>query len=149
MPPDKAIPGSPRDWLARAKGSLALAKQSKAEEAFWEDHCFLTQQAAEKAIKAVYQHKGLLFRYTHDLEELGKGLEDSGVPIPSAVKEATILTRYAFETRYPGPFEAVAEEEYQEAIRLAEAVVAWAEEIIQSKTVERKSRKTRRGKNKP
>lgn len=99
MPSDKAIPGSPRDWLARAKGSLALAKQPKAEEAFWEDQCFLAQQAAEKAIKAVYQHKGLLFRYTHDLEELGKGLEDSGVPIPSVVKEATILTRYAFEER--------------------------------------------------
>jgi HEPN domain-containing protein len=81
-------------------------------------------------MKAVYQHKGLLFRYTHDLEELGEGLEDSSVPIPSVVKEATILTRYAFETRYPGPFETVTEEEYLEAIRLAEAVVSWAEEVI-------------------
>lgn len=136
MPPEKTIPGSPLDWLARAKGSLALAKQTKAEEAFWEDQCFLAQQAAEKAIRAVYQHKSLLFRYTHDLEELGKGLEDSGISIPPAVKEAIILTRYAFETRYPGPFEAVTEEEYQEAIRLAEAVVTWAEETIKSETKE-------------
>ena len=130
MPPDKPIPGSAYDWLVRAKGSLALAKQPKPEGAFWEDQCFLAQQAAEKAIKAVYQHQGLLFRYTHDLEELGKGLEDHGVPIPPVVKEAVILTRYAFETRYPGLFEPVTAEEYQEAVRLATAVVAWADGIL-------------------
>jgi HEPN domain-containing protein len=130
MPPDKSIPGSVQDWLVRAKGHLALAKQPKPEGAFWEDQCFLAQQAAEKALKAVYQHRGLLFRYTHDLEELGKGLEDHGVPIPPLVKEAIILTRYAFETRYPGPFEPVTAEEYQEAVRLATAVVDWADGII-------------------
>lgn len=70
------------------------------------------------------------FRYIHDLEELGKNLEDSGVPIPSVIKEAAILTKYASETRYPGPFEPVIEEEYREAVRLAEAVVQWAEKII-------------------
>jgi len=91
MLPDKSIPGSVQDWLVRAKGHLALAKQPKPEGAFWEDQCFLAQQAAEKALKAVYQPRGLLFRYTHDLEELGKGLEDHGVPIPPLVKEAIIL----------------------------------------------------------
>ena len=130
MPQDRAVPGSPLDWLARAQGSLALAQQPKPEAAFWEDQCFLTQQAAEKSLKAIYQHKGLLFRYTHDLEELGKGLEDSGVPIPPAVKEAIVLTRYAFETRYPGPFEPVTEEEYREAVRLAEAVLVWAQNVM-------------------
>ena len=130
MPQDSTVPGSPLDWLARAQGSLALAKQPRPESAFWEDQCFLAQQAAEKALKAIYQHKGLLFRYTHDLEELGKGLEDSGVPIPLVVKEAIVLTRYAFETRYPGPFEPVTEEEYREAVHLAEAVLVWAENVI-------------------
>jgi len=130
MPPDKSIPGSVQDWLVRAKGHLALAQQPKPAGAFWEDQCFLAQQAAEKAIKAVYQHQELPFRYTHDLEEPGKGLEDHGVPIPPVVKEAVILTRYAFETRYPGPFEPVTAEEYHEAVRLATSVVAWAEGSI-------------------
>jgi hypothetical protein len=49
MPPDKSIPGSGQDWLVRAKGHLALAKQPKSEAAFWEDQSFLAQQAAEKA----------------------------------------------------------------------------------------------------
>ena len=134
MPQNLSTPGGPQDWLARSKGSLALAKQPKPKDAFWEDLCFQAQQAVEKAIKALYQHGGLHFRYTHDLEELGKGLEDSGVPIPSIIKESVILTRYAFETRYPGPFEPVTEEEYQEAVRLAEAVVEWAERIIENNT---------------
>jgi len=128
--PDKYIPRSPLDWLARAKGSLSLAKQPKPEGAYWEDQCFLAQQAAEKAIKSVCQHQGLHFRHVHDLEELAKGLEDSGVPIPPVVKEAVILTRYAVETRYPGPFEPVTEAEYIEAVRLGEAVVTWAEGIV-------------------
>lgn len=130
MSQENSIPGSSLEWLTRAKGNLALAKQPKPEDAFWEDLCFQAQQAAEKALKAVYQHKGLIFRYIHDLEELGKNLEDSGVPIPSVIKEAAILTKYASETRYPGPFEPVIEEEYREAVRLAEAVVQWAEKII-------------------
>lgn len=133
MPQDKSILGGPLDWLARAKGNLALAKQPKPEDAFWEDQCFQAQQAAEKAIKALYQYKELHFRFTHDLEELGKGLEDSGVPIPLIIKEAVILTKYASETRYPGTFEPVTEEEYQEAVRLAEAVFHWAENIIKGK----------------
>lgn len=115
MPRDKPIPGSAEDWLARAKGNLALASQSKLDEVFWEDLVFQAQQAAEKAMKAIYRLKGLQFRYTHDLEELGKGLEDSGLPIPLIVKEAVILTKYALQTRYPGPIEPVTEEEYQEA----------------------------------
>ena len=128
MPRDELIRGRPLDWLARARGDLALAKQTKPEEAFWEDLCFHAQQAAEKAIKAVYQHKELPFRYTHDLEALGKGLEDNGVPVAPAIREAARLTNYAYQTRYPGAFEPVTRMEYQEALRLAESVVAWAEE---------------------
>lgn len=133
MPLDESAQGGSLDWLARAKGSLALAKQSKPEEAFWEDQCFLAQQAAEKAIKAVYIQKGLFFRHTHDLEELGKGLEDQGFSIPDAVKEAIVLTKYAVETRYPGIYEPVTDEEYQEAVGLAEAVIEWSESLIQNK----------------
>lgn len=132
MPHDNSTRGGAQDWLARARGHLALAKQTKPEESFWEDLCFDAQQAAEKAIKAVYQHRELSFRYTHDLETLGKGLEDNGVTIIPAIRDAAILTKYASETRYPGPFEPVTQEEYQEAVRLAESVVAWAERLVRS-----------------
>jgi HEPN domain-containing protein len=114
-----------------------LAKQTKPEAAFWEDLCFHAQQAAERAIKAVYQHKDLLHHYTHDIHDLvqglgesGIGLGESGITITPVVSEAAVLTRYASQTRYPGAFEPVSRMEYQEAVRLAESVVAWAEEHI-------------------
>ena len=42
--------------------------------------------------------------------------------------KAADLTDYATVTRYPGTVEAVSEVEYADAIRMAEAVVRWAEE---------------------
>lgn len=129
MPPRKKIPGTPQEWLARAKSSLILAKAAKSEGVFWEDLCFNAQQAAEKAIKSVLQHNQILFRYVHDLEELITVLEKSGVPVSAEIKEAEVLSHYAFATRYPGDIEEVTEEEYHRAVVLAERVVRWAEQL--------------------
>ena len=120
---------------------LGGSQRRKTEEIFWEDLCFNAQQAAEKAIKAVFHTEGLLFRYVHDLEELITTLEKNGIVIPAAVKAAETLTQYALETRYPGAHEAVDEEEYRHALRLAETVVRWAEERL-SKKAESESDKT-------
>ncbi len=51
MPPPSPSPGTASEWLDRAKGKLALARQPLPEGAFWEDLCFLSQQAAELGIK--------------------------------------------------------------------------------------------------
>ena len=59
--------------------------------------------------------------------ELISGLEKEGIPLPQDVKDAEVLTSYAWEARYPGLYEPVTEEEYREAVGLAEAVLAWAE----------------------
>ena len=130
MPLDKPVPGSAEDWLARAEGDLALAKVPLPEGAFHEDLCFHAQQAAEKALKAVYQHQGKRFRYTHDLEELISGLRDQGIDVPPEVEAAAPLTSFASEARYPGLSEPVTEQEYQEAVRQAETVLRWARESI-------------------
>jgi len=124
------IPGAPQEWLARAKGNLALAGVEKPDGVFWEDLCFNAQQAAEKAVKAVFQQRGILFRYIHDLEELITNLANHGVEIPEYVKDAAKLTQYALETRYPGHSELTSAEEHRQALQIAERVVAWAEAII-------------------
>jgi HEPN domain-containing protein len=49
MPPRRRAPGTPQEWLARAKSNLVMARREKTEDLFWEDLCFETQQAAEKA----------------------------------------------------------------------------------------------------
>jgi len=50
--------------------------------------------------------------------------------IPQEVEEASILTNFAWEMRYPGVHEPVTREEYQEALHQAEQVPAWAGQII-------------------
>lgn len=64
MPQSRPEPGSVADWMARARGDLAIAKAPLPEGAFYEDLCFHAQQAAEKALKAVYQHHGWPFQLT-------------------------------------------------------------------------------------
>jgi HEPN domain-containing protein len=51
--------------------------------------------------------------------------------VPEAVEDAVVLMSYAFEVRYPGLAEPVSEEEYRQAIELAQTVIRWAEEMIE------------------
>lgn len=122
MPPHEQVPGSAADWLVRAKSDLAIAKAPLPEGAFYEDLCFHAQQAAEKALKALYQH---------DLDELISGLQREGLEVPEEIVEADVLTRFAWESRYPYIGEKVTDEEYREALCQAETVVAWAERLIE------------------
>ena len=124
VPETRQVPGSPQEWIARAKGDLALARAPLPEGGFYEDLCFHAHQAAEKAVKSVYLRFAWAFRYVHDLEELMTGLRQHGLVVPAEVEEAVVLTNYAFEARYPGLGEAVA---------LAERVVQWAEPFLESK----------------
>ncbi len=127
MPQSRPIPGSPADWLTRARGDLALARVPLPEGGFYEDLCFHAQQAAEKALKAVYLSRGWTFRYIHDLEELFTDLQAKGLSIPEQILEAVILTDYALDTRYPGIANPITHEEYKRAVTLAERVVRWAQ----------------------
>jgi len=130
MPLDAPAAGTAQKWLQRAQSSLALASQAKPDDALWEDQCYMAQQGAEKALKAVYIYHALPFRFTHDIEELCTKLTEHNIALPEVAREAVILTRYAVETRYPGLEEPVSEEEYHQAIRLTEAIVHWAVKVI-------------------
>lgn len=127
MQPDEITPGSPQDWLARAEGHLALAKQPKPARGFWEDLAFHAQQAAELAIKAVCQQHQQQFPFTHNIDDLIECLKGIGIVIPNAVEDAVSLTRYAVRTRYPGMSLPVTREEYESAILLAQGVLDWAQ----------------------
>ena len=132
MPQRRPIPGSPQEWLARARGDLALARIPLPEGGFYEDLCFHAQQATEKALKALYLSRGWVFRYVHDLEELITGLRQHSLAIPAEIEDVVVLTSYAFEARYPSLGEPVTEEEYRQALNLAERVVHWVESLVGS-----------------
>jgi len=127
MPPDPSALGTPQEWLNRAKSNLAIASQAKTENIYWEDLCFEVQQAAEKALKAVMLAKGIRFRFVHDLSEHLTLLEQSGLSLPEEVRNAAILTDFAVEARYPGVYEPITETEFRESLRIATAVIVWAE----------------------
>ena len=57
-------------------------------------------------------------------------MEQNGISLPEKIRGGAELSDYAVEVRYPGPMESVTEDEYREALEIAEDVVAWVEEII-------------------
>ena len=104
-----------------------LAQQPLPPGAYYEDLCFLTQQAAELAVKAVYQVHGWLFPFVHNLGTLLDGLENQGLSLPAEVQDADQLNIYAVQARYPGLPNPATREEFEETLRIAEAVSSWAE----------------------
>lgn len=95
MPPDPKNLGTPEEWLKRARSNLAIARQPKPEEVYWEDLCFEAQQAAEKALKAVLLFKNIQFRFVHDLAELLTLLERNSILFPDNIRSAAELTDYS------------------------------------------------------
>lgn len=131
-PPErKRLPSSPEEWLIHASSDLKLAKLGHSHhDVLYQQICFHAQQAVEKALKAVLLFSKIDFPLTHDIEELIDIFEKGGVSLPPDFLDAGSLTPYAVETRYPGYWGEISESEVDEAIKLAEKVVAWAEEII-------------------
>lgn len=113
--------------MRRAESNLARAKLGRqAPEILYEDLCFDAQQAAEKSLKALMLYLGMRAPRTHSIGYLLKLLRDSRrIQVPDELREAAILTDYAVETRYPGDWEPVNEDDYRHAVLLAERVYQW------------------------
>jgi HEPN domain-containing protein len=125
----KRSPDNPAEWITRAKSSLALAAAGT-PGVLYEDLCFQAQQAAEKALKAIFVARKIPYQYTHDINALLSGLDQQGIEIPGQMWEAVTLTSFASNTRYPGTAIPVTKEEYHEAVRLAQEILRWAQEQI-------------------
>lgn len=131
-PKDKGKgPGSPAEWMDHAKSDLRLANLAASDEYVRpEQACFHLQQAAEKAIKAVLLLRNIDFPLTHDIEELITIAEQSGLVLPDEVREASILSPYAVEARYPGHWFEIDDDDLRDAVRVAEATLLWAEDLL-------------------
>jgi HEPN domain-containing protein len=113
-------------WLSRALSNLDRARAGKiCETTLYEDLCFDCQQAVEKSLKALLVAYDKESPHTHLIGHLLETLEQTGLKIPDNIKAASDLTEYAVHTRYPGLYEPVTEEEYREALAIAERVHEW------------------------
>jgi HEPN domain-containing protein len=123
MPPER---GSPADWVRFAKSDLLIAREADLEGVLRESLCFHAQQAIEKCLKAALLASGVAFPKTHNLQILIDLLPVELV-LPNDASEIAALTDYAVSARYPGDYEEISQDEYKHAVRLAEAIVRWAE----------------------
>lgn len=121
--------GSPEAWLRYAEADLEMARVPLPRMGLYEQLCFHAQQAAEKSIKAVLIQEGVEVPRVHSIERL-IDLLPASVARTNDLIAAAELTEYATTFRYPGEEELISEDTYRAALRLAEAVFAWASERI-------------------
>jgi len=116
-----------KDWFDQAVGDLEHAK-ADLERGFYDWACFSTQQAAEKALKAVFQRMGAE-AWGHSvadlLEELAKVHQ---VPV-DLVDKAFELDKVYISARYPNAHPSGSpRRRYREGE--ARRLVAYGEEIL-------------------
>lgn len=122
-----------KEWMRRANGNLARAQAGKIDKRYlFEDLCYDAQQAAEKSLKALCLYRKISFPWTHSIAQLLTILEDNGEEIPEEIRDAEVLTVYATDTRYPGDWEPIEEEEYLETLGHAKTVFDWVNEKLEN-----------------
>ena len=113
-------------WLSRAQSNLDRARAGKiCNTILYEDLCYDCQQAVEKSLKALLIGNDKVSPHTHIIARLLETLEKEGISVPDNLKPASDLTEYAVHTRYPGLYEPVTEDDYREALAIAERIHAW------------------------
>lgn len=115
-------------WLRFSGEDLAVAQHLLTALPSAPRHvCSLSQQAAEKALKAALVLERVEFPFSHDLDAL-RNLLPTNWPVRGERPDLAELTEWAVETRYPGdwpePSDADAERAEAEARSVFDSVVA-------------------------
>lgn len=123
-----------RDWWVQAQADLRHAQLAHDNGSF-EWACFAAQQAAEKAIKAVFEKQGQK-AWGHTLVHLLQALADQ-VPVPEELwEQAKILDKHYIPTYYPNglaqgaPTEFYTRKEADDAIRYSQAILQFCERLL-------------------
>ncbi len=115
-------PESLAQWLAVADRDLRHARHLiETTDDFWEDICFLSQQSAEKHLKALLISRHIRPERTHRLDRLLSELRAAGCDMTGLDEICVHLTRYAVAPRYTWLMECD-EEAARAAIEAAEQV---------------------------
>jgi uncharacterized protein len=92
-----------RHWISLARDDLQSAELLLATSlGSPRNACYLAQQAAEKALKAIYVFVQVQYPFTHDLDALRNGLP-SGWSVTAAYPDLKALSDLAIVGRYPNP----------------------------------------------
>jgi len=122
------------DWIQQAERDLKAGRWSL-KGSFYEWACFNCHQAAEKAIKALYQHFHM-DAWGHSASKLMSELPKNARPPRKLIEKATYLDRYYIPTRYPNdlpsgaPMSYFTEKDAKEAISYAEEIIRYCKDKI-------------------
>ena len=125
------VPERSMDWMRQAEADLKHARNALKDEDFdWS--CFAAQQAAEKAVKALFQ--GLhLDAWGHTVSLLLANLPPEVPPPEGLVDQAKVLDKHYIPARYTNGFDSGAPTdmytrgEAETAIRIAGDIIAFCQ----------------------
>lgn len=109
-------------WLRYAKEDLVAAQRIALGRGLPRHVCWLSQQAAEKAIKAVLVYAAVTFPYRHDLDGL-RNLVPQGWKFKEEHPRLGRLTTWVSEARYPGDWPDATQADATAALKQAQAVI--------------------------
>lgn len=122
-------------WLSQARSDLAFAELG-VREGYHAQACFMCQQAAEKALKALHYLDGARVVLGHSLVELLQPLAQRHASLADLAQGAQQLDQYYVPTRYPNglpggtPAEVFAERQGRQALSHARQFVDRAAGLI-------------------
>lgn len=123
-----------RDWFEQAASDLAFAREARDSGRF-EWACFVAQQAAEKAVKAAFQHIGGN-AWGHSIADLlavlAREHADAGDYRTSALEldKAYIPTRYPDAHPSGAPHNRYTTEEADRLIQHADRIIRYCEGLL-------------------
>jgi HEPN domain-containing protein len=97
----------------------------------WHLVCFLAQQAAEKALKALLEARDLPVPRTHDLRVIAERL-GAGHDAEAVIEAAILLSVYGVGPRYPSVTGEATAEQARAALDAARVVCDWADEALRT-----------------
>jgi len=115
-----------RDRMARQgrRRSRSGKNHTRRRAISWGNSSFHSQQAAEKALKALLVRYQINFPKSHDIAALLLLAEPRAPGIAAALDAARVLTMYAVETRYPDS-DPVSKADASRHVELADGVVTY------------------------
>ena len=118
-PPEEAARMMAGEWLEKADADLRACDELLSAAALSEIAAFHAQQAAEKALKAFLVWNQVEFPKTHDIKRLLALCRSVDPGLAESVDDASQLTPYGVEYRYPGDYPAVPAATAKESVDLA------------------------------
>ena len=122
-------------WLRQAESDLAFAELG-AREGFPAQACFTSQQAAEKALKAIHYLSGKRFVPGHSLVELLETAAEPTETLARLLDSARQLDQYYIPACYPNglpggiPAEIFTDSQAEDAVNRARAFIEVARAAI-------------------